>query len=184
MVDAQKAYPARRDFLVRLLGVDVTWRMHQLSDGQRRRVQLMLQLLRPSRLLLLDEITTDLDLLTRQDFLDYLKADSEEHGTTIIYATHIFDGLEGWGTHIGYVTDRTLRNFSRLDACPAYCAARAAGGGTPLFATVAAWLRADRDARRAAGIATTEAAEHAGADELRGKVGNGYLPGRFSMGYN
>ena len=40
--------------------------MHQLSDGQRRRVQIMLQLLRPCEVLFLDEITTDLDLITRQ----------------------------------------------------------------------------------------------------------------------
>lgn len=58
MVDLQTTYKERREMLVELLGVDLDWRMHQLSDGQRRRVQLMLQLLRPSKLLLLDEITT------------------------------------------------------------------------------------------------------------------------------
>lgn len=48
----------------------------QLSDGQRRRVQIFLQLLRPSEILLLDEITTDLDVLARQDFLQFLKVRS------------------------------------------------------------------------------------------------------------
>ena len=47
-----------------LLGIDLDWRMHQLSDGQRRRVQIMLQLLRPSKVLFLDEITTGASLLT------------------------------------------------------------------------------------------------------------------------
>ena len=33
------AEPERRDRLVKLLGIDPTWRMNQVSDGQRRRVQ-------------------------------------------------------------------------------------------------------------------------------------------------
>ena len=51
MAGLQAQFSARRDELVALLGIDTTWRMHQLSDGQRRRVQIMLQLLRPARLL-------------------------------------------------------------------------------------------------------------------------------------
>jgi CCR4-NOT complex subunit CAF16 len=66
MEELQRTYADRRAFLADLLGVDLTWRMHQLSDGQRRRVQCMLQLLRPVDLLMLDEITTDLDVITRQ----------------------------------------------------------------------------------------------------------------------
>lgn len=111
MKDTQTAYLERRDFLADLLGVDLTWRMHQLSDGQRRRVQIMLQLLRPSQLLLLDEITTDLDLITRQDFLNYIRSESETNGLTVVYATHIFDGLDDWATHIGYVAGEAIQGF-------------------------------------------------------------------------
>jgi CCR4-NOT complex subunit CAF16 len=39
MQKLQEEYPARRDELLHLLGVDLKWRMHQVSDGQRRRVQ-------------------------------------------------------------------------------------------------------------------------------------------------
>src|SRR5690606_27507359 len=62
MANAHGVDPARRDRLIDLLGVDLAWHMHAVSDGQRRRVQLLMGLLRPRRLLLLDEITTDLDL--------------------------------------------------------------------------------------------------------------------------
>jgi ABC-type transport system involved in cytochrome c biogenesis ATPase subunit len=48
--------PERRDHLVELLGVDRTWHMHAVSDGQRRRVQLLFGLMRPRKLLLLDEV--------------------------------------------------------------------------------------------------------------------------------
>ena len=39
MQKLQEEYPVRRDELLQLLGVDLKWRMHQVSDGQRRRVQ-------------------------------------------------------------------------------------------------------------------------------------------------
>ena len=183
MRDMQAAYPARRDMLVELLGIDLTWRMHQLSDGQRRRVQIMLQLLQPSSLLLLDEITTDLDLITRQDFLAYIKRESEESGLTVVYATHIFDGLDNWATHIGYVADRTLAKFGEESSFKELAAHRAAGTAAPLLRTIEGWLRAERDERRARGCKMTEDAERA-ADELRGPAGNGYLSGRFNAGFN
>ena len=43
-------------------------------------------------MLLLDEITTDLDLLARQDLLAFLREESEERRCCVVYCTHIFDG--------------------------------------------------------------------------------------------
>ena len=78
--------------------------MHQLSDGQRRRVQLLIQLVRPFQILLLDEVTVSLDVCVRQDLLKWLEKESVERGATIIYATHIFDGLDEWASHMFYLT--------------------------------------------------------------------------------
>ena len=86
----QASYPERRDELVDMLGIDLDWRMHQLSDGQRRRVQILLGLIRPFKILLLDEITTSLDVCVRQDLLRWLVKESDVRRATIIYATHIF----------------------------------------------------------------------------------------------
>jgi CCR4-NOT complex subunit CAF16 len=183
MKDVQAAHAERRDFLAGLLGVDMTWRMHQLSDGQRRRVQIMLQLLRPSSVLLLDEITTDLDLITRQDFLAYVREESERTGLTVVYATHIFDGLDDWATHIGYVADQTMVKFGRTDDFPELLRHRTEGTVAPLLRTIEGWLRTDRDAKRARGVKLTEEAERT-VDELRGAAGNGYLSGRFNGGFN
>ena len=71
-----------------------------VSDGQRRRVQILCKLLKPCSILLLDEITTDLDLLARQDLLSFLQEESEARGVSIVYCTHIFDGLDGWATDV------------------------------------------------------------------------------------
>src|SRR5262249_14506986 len=42
---ATAALAARRDRLLTILGVDLRWRMSRVSDGQRRRVQILLSLL-------------------------------------------------------------------------------------------------------------------------------------------
>lgn len=41
-------------------------------------------LLQPWTILLLDEVTVDLDVLVRADFLQYLKEETEERGATIV----------------------------------------------------------------------------------------------------
>ena len=94
------AYPERRDQLVRILDIDTDWRMHIVSDGERRRVQLAMGLLRPWSILLLDEVTVDLDVLARFRFLEFLKEETETRGCTIVYATHIMDGIAGWPTNL------------------------------------------------------------------------------------
>lgn len=178
----QVKYPERRDMFVEMLGIDLNWRMHQLSDGQRRRVQIMLQLLAPVDLILLDEITTDLDLITRSDLLSYLKSLDD---VTIIYATHIFDGLDDWPTHIAYLCDGKLTKYGPLTTFDDYMSLRKQNVIAPLMRTIESWMRHDRKERRRKGLNVVEDAARGDVDELRDEMtGNGYLSGRFSMGYN
>ena len=65
---------------MRLLDIDPEWRMHQVSDGQRRRVQICLGLLKPFAVLLCDEITVDLDVVGRLDLLRFFREESEQRG--------------------------------------------------------------------------------------------------------
>ena len=39
--------PARRARVLQVLDIDPEWRMHKVSDGQRRRVQICMGLLKP-----------------------------------------------------------------------------------------------------------------------------------------
>jgi CCR4-NOT complex subunit CAF16 len=64
------------------MDVDINWRMHQVSDGQRRRVQIVLGLLMPWDVLLLDEVTVDLDVVVRSNLLNFLKRETETRGAT------------------------------------------------------------------------------------------------------
>ncbi|QPG73181.1 hypothetical protein FOA43_000487 [Brettanomyces nanus] len=93
-------YKQRREMLINMLDIDITWRMNQCSDGERRRVQLCMGLLKPWDLLLLDEVTVDLDVLVRYRLLEFLKKETEQRNCTIVYATHIFDGLGEWPTQV------------------------------------------------------------------------------------
>lgn len=106
--------PARREKLIELLDIDLNWRMHKVSDGQRRRVQICMGLLHPFQVLLLDEVTVDLDVVARMDLLGFFKEECDERGATIVYATHIFDGLETWATHLAYVQDGDLKRIEKL----------------------------------------------------------------------
>lgn len=97
------AFPERRDLLVDILDIDLRWHMHAVSDGERRRVQLAMGLMRPWTTLLLDEVTVDLDVLVRARLLDFLRKETESRPCTIVYATHIFDGLSDWPTHLAHM---------------------------------------------------------------------------------
>lgn len=77
----------RRAKLIEVLDIDPNWRMHTVSDGQRRRVQICLGLLKPFDVLLLDEITVDLDVLGRADLMQFLKEECQQRGATILYVS-------------------------------------------------------------------------------------------------
>jgi CCR4-NOT complex subunit CAF16 len=57
----------------------------------------------------MDEITVDMDVLGRQDLLDFFRDECESRGASIVYATHIFDGLEGWVTHLAYLENGQMK---------------------------------------------------------------------------
>ncbi|GMN44082.1 hypothetical protein TIFTF001_013273 [Ficus carica] len=133
--------PQRRAELIKVLDIDPSWRMHKVSDGQRRRVQICMGLLKPFKVLLLDEITVDLDVLARADLLRFLRKECEERGATIIYATHIFDGLEEWPSHIVYVANGKLQLAMPMDKVKEI-------SKLSLMRTVESWLRKERDEER------------------------------------
>lgn len=137
------ADPVRRERLIELLDIDCSWSMMEVSDGQRRRVQICIGLLRPYKVLLCDEITVDLDVVGRLDLLNFFSQECEERGATIIYATHIFDGMEKWLTHIAYV-----ENGEMARAGPVSEACSELADGQRLLRVMEEWLRCERDERR------------------------------------
>jgi CCR4-NOT complex subunit CAF16 len=137
------AYPERREELVSVLDIDTAWRMHAVSDGERRRVQLAMGLLRPWTMLLLDEITVDLDVLSRAEFLGWLRRETEIRECTIVYATHILDNLAGWPTHLVHMHLGTVREWDTAERFLSTVDGGSSEGNSTLGQLVIGWLRAD-----------------------------------------
>jgi CCR4-NOT complex subunit CAF16 len=74
----------RRNELVDVLEINLDWRMHQVSDGQRKKVQIMLALLKP---------------------FNYINKELNMRNGALIYATHIFDNLEKWMNKVVYISN-------------------------------------------------------------------------------
>ncbi|KAG5587347.1 hypothetical protein H5410_047781 [Solanum commersonii] len=161
--------PIRREKLIELLDIDLQWRMHKVSDGQRRRVQICMGLLHPYKVifdlvdnnthlllaqylivkqyaycevLLLDEVTVDLDVVARMDLLDFFKEECEQRGATIVYATHIFDGLETWATDLVYIQEGVLKRTEKLPELPEL------KSSPNLLSVVENWLRSETRLRK------------------------------------
>jgi CCR4-NOT complex subunit CAF16 len=136
------AYPERRDELIDVLDIDLDWRMHAVSDGERRRVQLAMGLIRPWRILLLDEITVDLDLLSRSNFLGFLKKETEKRACTIVYATHILDNLAQWPTHLVHMSLGKVKEWGSVEEFDLETKTENTGNSR-LGELVLQWLKAD-----------------------------------------
>ncbi|KAK3995029.1 P-loop containing nucleoside triphosphate hydrolase protein [Cladorrhinum sp. PSN332] len=143
-------YPDRRDELVEVLDIDTSWRMHAVSDGERRRVQLAMGLIRPWTILLLDEITVDLDVWSRSQFLGFLRKETEIRECTVVYATHILDNLAGWPTHLVHMHMGTVKQWGEAEEMlrkevdeKGEEAMVGAAGNSKLGELVLRWLRDD-----------------------------------------
>jgi CCR4-NOT complex subunit CAF16 len=134
---------SRCKHLADILQVDLNWRINSISDGQRRRCQL-LEILIPCRpIYLMDEITSDLDIFAREGILAFLKAESEIRGCTIFYCTHIFDHLEGWADHILHLSKGQVVRACAFDQIDEYSKLCAAGCLTPLYTLIRGWMYAE-----------------------------------------
>lgn len=60
------------------------------------------------QVLLLDEVTVDMDVVGRLDLLAFFEEECAARGATILYATHIFDGLTRWSTHLALVENGAM----------------------------------------------------------------------------
>ena len=121
MAKWQEQYKERRDELVRVLGINLNWRMHECSDGQRKKVRIMIKLLRPFKLCVIDEFAADLDIFSRNRFFRYLTKECKERGASVVYATHIFDQADSWATHIAFMQlNKRLSPIHRLSEYKPY----------------------------------------------------------------
>jgi len=133
----------RSRHLAAILQVNFEWKINEISDGQRRRCQLLENLATPKQVYLMDEITSDLDLYAREGLLNFLKAESDVRGATILYATHIFDHLEGWATDLLHLSQGEVIQSCPMSEVTEYTELIAQGTTCPLYSLIRKWVYAE-----------------------------------------
>ena len=68
----------------------------------------------------------------RAALLAFLREESEARGCTVIFCTHIFDGLDGWATELAHLDGGRLRRQVATEQLPP---------GFSLYHTVSTWLQ-------------------------------------------
>lgn len=68
-------------------------KVHTLSGGMKRKLNIAISLIHDPDLLLLDEPTVGIDLKSKQEIMHYLKKLAKEEGKTIIYTSHDMDEI-------------------------------------------------------------------------------------------
>ncbi len=134
--------------------------------------------------MLLDEVTTSLDVCVRLDLLAWLKMEQARTGCTIIYATHIFDGLRDWPTHLVYLNERGVIDYAgRAEDVPrddevgaGACTTCGTKRERDLLDIVHGWLRAELVRKKAAGKLEKEAGDSYTPDPTDRQ--GGYASGR------
>ncbi len=144
-IELEKAR-ARADHLIRWLGIDgfAGLRCGALSTGQKQRVNIARALIADPPILIMDEPTLGLDVLSNRVILEFIKRERDE-GKTIILSTHYLDEAEGMCDLIGLLHDGRLVAEGDLDSL------RQATGEERLTTIFLKTIRADETAGALAG---------------------------------
>ncbi|CAK0903103.1 unnamed protein product [Prorocentrum cordatum] len=126
--------------LIDIMQINLSWRINAISDGQRRRCQLLECLAEEKKVYVLDEITTDLDLYAREGLLDFLRRETETKGATVFYATHIFDSLSSWATHCVHFSRGRIAKSCKMEELKEFHDMVASGARTPLYSLMKEWV--------------------------------------------
>jgi len=94
----------KRKKLVKLLKLDETKRVEDLSLGNSKKLGIILALMHEPKILILDEPTSGLDPIMQNIFYELLKEEKKK-GTTIIYSTHILSEVSKICDRIGIIKD-------------------------------------------------------------------------------
>eukprot|EP00930_Biecheleria_cincta_P077878 TRINITY_DN651_c0_g2_i1.p1 TRINITY_DN651_c0_g2~~TRINITY_DN651_c0_g2_i1.p1 ORF type:complete len:579 (+),score=80.42 TRINITY_DN651_c0_g2_i1:58-1794(+) len=146
LLGEERTQSTRCRHLAEILQVDLTWKINKISDGQRRRCQLLEILSTHRPVYLMDEITSDLDIFSREGILSFLKAESEIRGCTIFYCTHIFDHLEGWASHVLHLSKGSVTRACAMNEIDEYAKLLREGCLTPLYSLIRGWVYAEYEA--------------------------------------
>ena len=100
----KKDISKRRKELVKLLKLDESKKIEDLSLGNTKKLGIVLALMHEPKILILDEPTSGLDPIMQNVFYDLL-IEEKKKGTTILYSTHILSEVSKICDRIGIIKD-------------------------------------------------------------------------------
>lgn len=110
----KKDIKKRRKELVKRLQVDETRKVEDLSQGNLKKVGIILALMHQPKLLILDEPTNSLDPLMQEVFYDLL-LEEKKKGTTIFYSTHMLGEIKKICDRVGIVKNGQLIKIESME---------------------------------------------------------------------
>ena len=102
---------SRAEHIINALQLDPTANLRRMSKGMKQKTALVAAFMHQPEIIILDEPTTGLDPLMREEFIKLIKEEKEK-GTTIIMSNHMFDELEETCDRIAFIKDGHL-----IDIC-------------------------------------------------------------------
>ncbi len=108
--DAEYAEELRRRF-----GLNPTDRVSQLSKGQRARAGLITALAYRPELILLDEPSSGLDPIVRQDILGAIVRAIADEGRTVLFSSHLLSEVERVSDRVAMIRDGRILFCDALD---------------------------------------------------------------------
>jgi ABC-2 type transport system ATP-binding protein len=109
--------------LLRNFNLDSSNKIKNLSKGMRAQVGLVAAVAHRPQLLILDEPSSGLDAVVREDILDAILQTVSDEGRTVIFSSHLLDEVERMSDHItminagGVVLDGKLQSVKQQYHC-------------------------------------------------------------------
>ncbi len=85
-----------------------------LSSGEKKKINLIRMLLKKQKVMLFDEVATDLDLETKAILINYLRKHSKENKKIIIWVTHNLDELDNFSNKFILFADAAVKKMGSL----------------------------------------------------------------------
>ena len=109
-----KDFTNRRQKLIKLLKIDESKKVEDLSLGNLKKVGIVLSLMHEPEILILDEPTSGLDPIMQKVFHDIL-LEEKEKGTTILYSSHMLNEVSSICDRVGFIKNGKIIKEDSMD---------------------------------------------------------------------
>ena len=113
----KQAVRERIDYLLKLTKLESHRKKlaEHLSGGMQRRLSLACSLIHKPEVLILDEPTSDLDPILREEMWGLIKTINQQEGTTIIIASHLLEELEKYSDKVAIFHEGQISKTGTLE---------------------------------------------------------------------